>query len=144
CVPPAGQGMDRELGSRIGHSHVDEAFVSGYIVNAKRDRPTLCHSGKIVLMNLLGFPPPRPSVVSEFADKFFFLGVHADDWKSSAREALLLGRDVLELLIPLRASRSALLPLVGLQREAHILKQTPHDTGADVMTFLGQLLGDVA
>lgn len=66
-----------------------------------------------MLIDFFRFPAPRMAVVPKFTNQFLLLRVDTDNGPSSGNKVLLLGGDVSELLIPFRAPKPALLPLVA-------------------------------
>src|SRR3989442_1222193 len=107
--------MNRKLRGSVGHPDVDTTLVSSHVIDAEGDRLAFGRSGEVVLVNLFGLSAPCLPVISELPDQFLLLGVYTDDGQTLSGKALPLGRDILELCVPLRASGPTLLPLIGLQ-----------------------------
>src|SRR5947208_1629835 len=123
-LPPARDRADRELRRIVRHADVNMSLIPRKVVNSKGNSSALGDTGEIMLVDLLGLPTPRLSRVPERAYQFLLFRIDAADRQAGRDETLFLGRDVSELLGPFGASRPALLSLICLQREAHLLKQS--------------------
>src|SRR5438874_773140 len=60
-LPPARNGINRELRSAVRNLHVDGAFVTGEVVNSKGHGAALGRDRKVVFVDFFGVPAPGAS-----------------------------------------------------------------------------------
>ena len=135
-LPPPRNGVNGKGRRIVRHSYVDMALVPCNVVDTKGDGPALGGPWEVMLVDFFCLPAPRSPFVHELTNQFRFLGIDTDDGQTGREEPLFLGGDVLELFVPFGASQAALLPLVGFQREAHLLEQAGDGVCARLMSFL--------
>jgi hypothetical protein len=93
AAPPVLNGINGELGGFSGGAHDEHTGIAADIV----DSIWQCHAfrvgGKIVILDLFGFAPPRATAVFEVTDELALLAIDADDGQVRGLELATLGRN---------------------------------------------------
>lgn len=141
-TPPLADGFHGKDRSIVGGANDNRASVGLQIVDPIGDGPALGLGTEIMVLDRDGSAAPDPTVIFEFANQFFFLGVHTDDWIAAARELGSLIAEHSKLLIPQGTMVGTKAFTVGVEGVINFLQQTPDGIGTDPQPQLGQLRTD--
>lgn len=91
AAPPVLDGIDSELGGFSGGAHDEHTGIAADIVDSIRECHPLSVGGKVVVLDLCGFAPPRATAVFEVTDELALLAIDTDDGQIRGLEVATLG-----------------------------------------------------
>jgi len=121
-APPFHDVVGSELGGVFRYSDTDKTAVRGEIVDSVGSRSVVRVAGKVVGIDLVRRPAPRPADILEVADQLLLLRVDTDDGVAGVQEVFALLSYVVELLVPVGVRRPGEALAVAPQRVAFFLE----------------------